>query len=196
MANPASVSTPRVHAQLLLARSLVATSFIVGAMITHGLAPERLVLVRFALATLLFAPYVVWRHGWAMPSARQLAGYAAISASLVVFFWCMFEALRLTSSLNAAAIFTMMPCISALYAAVLVRERLGGPRLTALLPAMAEAATMQVRLLAATEIVLGFGLLTGIATQFLETGGALQFTHKTVPSLVAFAAIGILLLAH
>ncbi len=132
MANPALVSTPRVHAQLLLARSLVATSFIVGAMITHGLAPERLTLVRFAVATLLFAPYVVWRHGWVLPSARQVAGYAAISASLVVFFWSMFEALRLTSSLNAAALFTMMPCISAVYAAVLVRERLGGLRLTAL----------------------------------------------------------------
>ena len=133
MPNPASMSMPRVHAQLLLARSLVATSFIVGALITHGLAPERLTLVRFALATLVFAPYIVWRHGWSIPSPRQFAGYAAISACLVVFFWCMFEALRLTSSLNAAALFTMMPCVSALYAAVLVRERLGGLRLTALM---------------------------------------------------------------
>ena len=48
----------------------------------------------------------------------------------------------------------------------------------------------------ATEVVLGLGLLTGIATQFFETGGMLEFNHKTILSLVAFAVIGILLIAH
>ncbi|NQV59689.1 MAG: DMT family transporter [Alphaproteobacteria bacterium] len=123
----------RVHGQVLLARVLVATSFPVGAAITHGLPPELLTLVRFALATLLFAPYVAWRHGIAIPSAKALAGYAAIAGSLVVFFWCMFAALRLTSALNAAALFTVLPGIAALYAAVLVRERLGRHRLVALI---------------------------------------------------------------
>lgn len=130
--NPTPPGAPRLHLQLLLGRSLVATSFTVGAAITLGLEPGRLILLRFALATLLFAPYVVWRHGWAIPSARQLAGYAAISASLVAFFWCMFAALRLTTALNTAALFTMLPCIAALYAALLVRERLGRARLAAL----------------------------------------------------------------
>ena len=123
----------RVHAQVLLGRILVATSFPIGAAIAHGLEPERLTLLRFALATLLFAPYVVWRHGIAIPSARTLAGYAVISASLVTFFWCMFAALRLTTALNAAALFTVLPGIAALYAAVLVRERLGKRRLGALI---------------------------------------------------------------
>ena len=93
----------RVHAQVLLSRALVATSFVVGAEITHGLAPELLTLLRFALATLLFLPYVAWRHGLALPSLRALAGYAAISAAIVSFFWAMFEALRWTSALNTAA---------------------------------------------------------------------------------------------
>ena len=62
----------RVHGQVLLARALVATSFPVGAAITHGLPPELLTLVRFALATLLFAPYVAWRHGIAIPSAKAI----------------------------------------------------------------------------------------------------------------------------
>ncbi len=123
----------RVHAQLLLGRALVATSFPVGAAIAHGLQPERLTLLRFALATLLFAPYVAWRHGLAMPSARALAGYALIGGCLVTFFWCMFAALRLTTALNAAALFTVLPGIAALYGAVLVRERLGRRRLAALI---------------------------------------------------------------
>lgn len=121
----------RVHAQVLLSRLLVATSFVVGAAITHGLEPELLTLLRFALATLLFAPYVAWRHGLAVPDARALCGYAAISACVVLFFWSMFEALRLTSALNTAAIYTLVPGIAALYAAVLVRERLGAHRIVA-----------------------------------------------------------------
>ncbi len=131
----ASISAPlaRVHAQVLLGRALVATSFPVGAAITHGLAPELLIMVRFALASLLFAPYIIWRHGFAIPSAKTLAGYALIGGCLVTFFWCMFAALRLTSALNAAALFTVLPCIAALYAAILVRERLGGRRLVALI---------------------------------------------------------------
>ncbi|MDP6564394.1 MAG: DMT family transporter [Alphaproteobacteria bacterium] len=127
------MSLARVHAQVLSGRVLVATSFPVGAAITHGLEPELLTLLRFALATLLFAPYIAWRHGLALPAARTLAGYAAIGACLVAFFWCMFAALRLTSALNAAALFTILPGIAALYAAVLVRERLGRHRLAALI---------------------------------------------------------------
>ncbi|MDP6688050.1 MAG: DMT family transporter [Alphaproteobacteria bacterium] len=127
-----SASLARVHVQVVFGRVLIATSFPVGAAITHGLEPEMLILVRFALATLLFAPYIAWRHGLVLPSARALAGYAAIGACLVTFFWCMFAALRHTSALNTAALFTVLPCISALYAAVLVRERLGAHRLLAL----------------------------------------------------------------
>jgi drug/metabolite transporter (DMT)-like permease len=121
----------RVHAQVLLSRGLVATSFVVGAAITNGLEPELLTLLRFALATLLFAPYVAWRHGLAIPGPRALGGYAAISACVVLFFWSMFEALRLTSALNAAAIYTAVPGMAALFAALLVRERLGLRRLAA-----------------------------------------------------------------
>ncbi len=128
-----SAGLARVHVQVVFGRVLIATSFPVGAAITHGLEPEQLILARFALATVLFAPYIAWRHGLVLPSARALAGYAAIGACLVTFFWCMFAALRHTSALNTAALFTVLPCISALYAAVLVRERLGAHRLLALI---------------------------------------------------------------
>jgi drug/metabolite transporter (DMT)-like permease len=121
-----------MHGQLVLGRALVTTSFTVGAAITHGLAPELLTLLRFTLATLLFAPYVIWRHGLTIPSLRAFIGYCCISATVVTFFWCMFEALRLTSALNAAALYTLLPGIAALYAVILVKERIGGPRVGAL----------------------------------------------------------------
>jgi drug/metabolite transporter (DMT)-like permease len=122
----------RVHAQVLLSRALIATSFTIGVAITHGLEPLLLTLLRFALASVLFAPYVFWRHKVAWPSLRAWLGYSAISACMVIFFWCMFEALRLTSALNAAAIHTLVPGLSAIYAAWLLAERLQRHQLVAL----------------------------------------------------------------
>jgi len=122
-----------VHVLMLLASVLVASSFTVGAAITHGLPPEILTLVRFLLATFFFTPLVVWRYGLVLPGGRQLAGYCAISACIVGFFWCMFEALRYTSALNTSVIFTLVPGISGIYSAVWLGERLGRQRLLALI---------------------------------------------------------------
>ncbi len=122
----------RVHCQVLASRALVATSFVVGAGITHGLAPESLTLLRFLLATALFAPVVALRGGLVWPGFRALGGYALISACMVGFFWAMFEALRWTSALNAAALYNLLPGIAAIWSFLLVRERISGARLVAL----------------------------------------------------------------
>lgn len=122
----------RVHGLMVFAAILVSTSFVVGKAITDGLDPAVLTLLRFGLAALLFAPYVGRRHGLRVPAWSALRGYATISAALVAFFWCMFASLRFTSALNTSALFTLVPGISGLYSAVLLRERLGLHRLLAL----------------------------------------------------------------
>ncbi len=115
----------RAHGLMLLATVLIATSFPVGAAITHGLDSVVLTLLRFSLAALVFAPIVAWRYGLPWPGWRDLARYSVISACLVGFFWGMFAALRFTSVLNTATIFTLVPAITAAFSAVLLRERLG-----------------------------------------------------------------------
>ncbi len=126
------VGLARVHGQMLVSRMLVACAFPIGAAITHGLEPEQLTLVRFALASALFAPFVILRHGLVLPPLRSLAGYAAIAACVVTFFYCMFAALRQTTALNAGALYTLVPGFAAMFGAFLVRERLGRHRLVAL----------------------------------------------------------------
>jgi drug/metabolite transporter (DMT)-like permease len=121
-----------IHALMLIAAILVASSFIVGEEVAHSLDPAVLTLIRFLLAVLCFAPYIKWRYGLHLPHRRDLARYGVISASIVGFFWCMFLALRYTSALNTSALFTLVPGISSLYGAVLLRERLGRARLLAL----------------------------------------------------------------
>ncbi|HEX7006246.1 MAG TPA: cytochrome c biogenesis protein CcsA [Alphaproteobacteria bacterium] len=84
--------------------------------------------------------------------------------------------------------------------AVLLQERALKARrptaLTHLLPSVADCDRIQVRLLIASEIVLGIGLVTGIATLYLSSGRLLAFDHKTLFSILAFVVIGGLLAAH
>lgn len=69
-------------------------------------------------------------------------------------------------------------------------------RLTRVLPSVADAETLQIRLLAAGEAVLGAGLITGVAAHYMDDGTFIALDHKTLLSLLAFAVIGLLLLAH
>jgi ABC-type uncharacterized transport system permease subunit len=68
--------------------------------------------------------------------------------------------------------------------------------LTPVLPSVADAEGLQIRLLVAGEIVLGIDLITGIAAQYTGSGIFLSLDHKTLLSLLAFAVIALLLLAH
>ncbi|WP_404378676.1 inner membrane protein YpjD [Caenispirillum salinarum] len=68
--------------------------------------------------------------------------------------------------------------------------------LTAILPPVMDSEGLQVRLLAATEVVLGLGLATGMAVQYLETAQLIQVSHKTTLSILAFVVIGGLLLGQ
>lgn len=121
-----------IHALMVLAAVIVASSFTVGEAITRGLDPAVLLLVRYLVATVGLAPLLLRNHGLGLPPLRQLAGYAAISGCTVGFFWCMFEALRFTTALNTSIIFTLVPGISGVYSALFLGERLGRYRLLAL----------------------------------------------------------------
>lgn len=118
---------------MLIATLLIATSFPVVAEIAEELDSLVLTFLRFLIAAALFLPIVVLRYGLSMPGLRDLARYAAISACMVGFFWCMFEALRTTTALNTGALFTFIPGIAAIVSAVLLKDRLGRKKLIALI---------------------------------------------------------------
>ena len=124
-------SLPFIHLLMVICSALVATSFTVGAAIAGGLDPAVLTLVRFLLASVILAPYVRLRSGLCF-SWSAIGRCGLISASLVIFFWCMFQSLRFTSALNTSVIFTLVPSISGVYAVFLVGERLQRGRLLAL----------------------------------------------------------------
>ncbi|NQW10906.1 MAG: cytochrome c biogenesis protein CcsA [Alphaproteobacteria bacterium] len=84
--------------------------------------------------------------------------------------------------------------------AVFVKERAlksrRSGRLSRDLPSVAEAETLQFRLLLAAEAVLGAGILSGMALGWATVGRVLSFDHKTVLSLAAFVVVGVVLGLH
>jgi ABC-type uncharacterized transport system permease subunit len=67
---------------------------------------------------------------------------------------------------------------------------------TRLLPPVAESEWLNERLLALSELVLGLGVLSGMATQYRQSGTVLSFTNKELFTLLAFVVIGLLLIGR
>jgi len=115
-------SKRNAHGLMLISILLAATSFPIGAAITNDLPPAVMMFMRFFLAALMFLPYLMFRDTLNLPSAKQMLGYAILSIPLAVFFWCMFESLRFTSAINTAALYTLVPAITAIYALFINKE--------------------------------------------------------------------------
>jgi drug/metabolite transporter (DMT)-like permease len=124
-------SLPFIHLLMIIAATLVSTSFTVGAAITAELDPAILTFVRFTLAAFLFGPWVYTTYGLGF-SFSLFFRCALISGCLVVFFCSMFLALRYTSALNISVIFALVPSISGIYALFMLGERLPKGQLFAL----------------------------------------------------------------
>lgn len=62
------------------------------------------------------------------------------------------------------------------------------------LPSIADGESMEFRLLAASEIILLLGMVSGLAERYVSGQPLLALDHKSLLSLIAFAFIGVLLL--
>ena len=111
----------------------IATIFSVGDEIADSMPAGVLMTLRFGTAALLFTPYILWRHGIRWPGLSGLWRYGLLSLLSTIFFWSMFEGLKYTDSLNTSAISTTILGFTAIYGAILMRERLGRYRFAALL---------------------------------------------------------------
>jgi len=66
--------------------------------------------------------------------------------------------------------------------------------LSQILPSIADGESMEFRLLAASEIILLLGMVSGFAERYVSGQSLLALDHKSLFSLIAFAFIGVLLL--
>lgn len=142
------------------------------------------------LAVLLF-PYLILlgvvATVWQDQPGRPLAGGAPGA-------WFLFH---IAASVSSYAILTLA-AIAGL-AAFIQDRALKAKRssaLGALLPPLADSEFHELRLLAVCAAFMAFGLITGMAVQYFETGALLTFDHKTLLSLLTFAVIAVLLYAR
>lgn len=111
------------HAAMLGFSALVAGSFSLGALVARDVDPGVLMLLRFALATVLMAGVVRIVTG-AWPSVPQAPWrYLLLGGSFALYFVLMFEGLQTAQAVSAAAVFTLTPVMSALIARPLLQQR-------------------------------------------------------------------------
>ncbi len=84
--------------------------------------------------------------------------------------------------------------------AVLIQERFlkaksAGPW-SKRLPPVADSERIEIFCLATSEAILLIGIISGMALQHGASGSLLEFDHKTLLTTVAFAGVGLLLLAR
>ncbi len=158
-----------------------------------------------ASATLFALLAAITREAWRL--APLLLPYLCVLAGLAVIWDGAPGQVRVDAAPGAwlavhiaVSVVTYALCTLAAVAscAVILQERAlkrkeSGP-LARSLPSIVAAERLEIRLLAAAEVVLGGGIVTGMALQYLESGRLLAFDHKTVLTLLAFATIGALLL--
>ena len=181
--------TTKAHLMIGAATLLISTSFPVVKGIAGTLDSRVLTLLRFVLASLLFLPLVLVAHrGRLGLDGRSLARYALLSAPLVGFFLAMFEALRTSTAINTGALATFGPGFAALFAFVLVRERLGGRRVVALVTGMLGALWVVFRgdpaRLLELELVEGDWIFLGGTASLGLYSVLIQRLHRGEPTAV------------
>ncbi len=117
------------HLLVLLATMLVAGSFLASENIAGIINPFSLTLLRFVGASVLLIPIILYKKNWRDKVLTTLPRAMVISFFYAAFFIGLFESLNTTTALNTGTLFTLVPLITALLAAILLREKISGKQL-------------------------------------------------------------------
>ena len=115
----------KAHAAMVLFSAVISTSFPVSVAITHALDPAALTFLRFVIASAVFAALITAFDSWHWPGLMRLAAYGVLALLLAVFFVAMFAAARHTGAVAMAAVFTLVPGLTALFSVIFLGQRPG-----------------------------------------------------------------------
>lgn len=152
------------HLAMLAFSALVAGSFSLGALAAPHVSPSALTVLRFALASVIVAVFVmatggVTRRAFAAPWRHLILGglYAA-------YFVLMFEGLRTASAVSESAVFTLTPVMAAGFGWLILRQ-ITTPRM-ALALSFGAAGALWVIFRADLSALLGFHVGRGEVVYF------------------------------
>lgn len=153
--------------------------FLVLALITREAWRLMPLLLPYLAALAVLA--IIWGQ---VPGQKSLGATPDVWLTVHILVSLVTYGLATVAAVAGAAVF--------LQERALKRKQPGG--LAGLLPSIADGEALELRLLATAEAVLGLGIVTGMALQYLDNGMLLGLDHKTLLSLLAFAVIGLLLI--
>lgn len=110
------------HLAMLLFSGLVAGSFSLGSMAANEIAPGALNAVRFAIAALVIGLAVLATGASLRGTFVAPWRYVVLGALFGAYFVLMFEGLKTAPPVFAAAVFTLIPIMSAGFGYVLLRQ--------------------------------------------------------------------------
>lgn len=107
---------------MLLFSLLVSLSFSLGHLIADQIAPAALMTWRFALASVVMLGLCKAFGVDIRPAFRRFWRFLLIGGCMAVYFITMFEALRLTTPVSTAAVFTLTPLLAAGFGWAILRQ--------------------------------------------------------------------------
>lgn len=118
-----AVSTnARGHLAMLTFSALVAGSFSLGGMIANDISPTALNAVRFLLAAVIMGALVFATGGVPRAALRAPWRYLVLGGLFGIYFVLMFEGLKTAPPISTAAVFTLIPVMSAGFGWLLLRQ--------------------------------------------------------------------------
>jgi len=112
----------RGHLAMLLFSALVAGSFSLGSLVANQIAPAALNAVRFAIASGVIGVAVLATGGIRREALQAPWRYLVLGGLFAGYFVLMFEGLKTAAPISAAAVFTMVPVMSAGFGWLLLRQ--------------------------------------------------------------------------
>lgn len=114
----------KYHLLLVFSTIIIAGSFISAQALSADVTPASLALMRFCLAALVLAPFILFNADRRRTFIRILPKGLIISFFYAAFFMIMFKALKTTTTLNTGTLYTLVPFLTAVVSVFLFRDKI------------------------------------------------------------------------
>ncbi|MEN2393367.1 DMT family transporter [Pseudomonas halotolerans] len=109
-----NVGFAAAHWGMLIWAILIAASFFAAAQVSQSIDPILLTGLRLLFSALMFLPLLLLKTTSPV-SAKGLLAHAVLGLLLATYFGSLFEALRYTSAVNTATLYTLVPLMTLLF---------------------------------------------------------------------------------
>lgn len=114
----------KAHVFVIIATFLVGGSFIVSQKLTGTIDPISITLMRFILASLILAPFILFIRKYRIKIFSTFKRTMLMSFFYSGYFIGMFKALEFTTALNTGAIYTLIPLLTGILSIFIFKQHL------------------------------------------------------------------------